>query len=221
MKHILSAPVRYVGRCFLAGVFALLPVIITAAVIIWVANFLERFLGPDSLFGQGLQRLGTRFAADLALAYVIGALIVLGAVFVTGVIVEAGARNLLQRLTTAVFSRIPIVGSIYGTSQQLVNMLDRKDNADLQGMKVVFCLFGEASGAGFLALLVSPERYRIRDCDYQIVIVPTAPVPFGGGLLFVPATAIQPADMSAEGLISIYVSMGVTAPQYLSRSAGP
>src|SRR5262249_48012633 len=132
MKHILSAPVRYFGRCFLAGVFALLPVIITVAVIIWVANFVERFIGPDSLVGQVLRRLGTHFAADLVLAYLIGALIVLAAVFVTGVFVEAGARNLVQRLTAAVFSRIPIVGSIYGTSQQLVSMLEKKDHADLQ-----------------------------------------------------------------------------------------
>ena len=32
-------------------------------------------------------------------------------------------------------------------------MLDKQEQADLQGMSVVFCLFGENQGAGFLALV--------------------------------------------------------------------
>jgi uncharacterized membrane protein len=69
-----------------------------------------------------------------------------------------------------------------------------------------------------LALLVSPERYLINGKEYQIVIVPTAPVPVGGGLLFVPAEGVQPAKLSMEAVISIYVSMGVTAPQFLTQA---
>ena len=74
-------------------------------------------------------------------------------------------------------------------------------------------------GAGVLALLVSPERFCINGMDYHIVIVPTSPVPVGGGLIFVPVDAVKPADVSVEALMSIYVSMGVTAPQFLSKPA--
>jgi uncharacterized membrane protein len=98
-------------------------------------------------------------------------------------------------------------------------MLDQKDNTALKSMQVVFCYFGREAGAGFLALLVSSERYRFNDRDYQIIIVPTAPVPIGGGLLFVPAEAVQPTDLSVEGLMSIYVSMGITANQFLASAA--
>ena len=220
MKRLVLGLCARVGRPFLAGVFALLPLVITLAVIAWVAGFLQGFLGPGSVIGSGVRLLGLHFASDATLAYLIGALFVLGAVYGVGVLVEAGARNLIQRLTDAVLSRIPIVGSIYGTSKQLVGMLDKKADDPLKAMKVVFCLFGEGGGAGFLALLVSEERVRIRDRDYQIVIVPTAPVPFGGGLVFVPAEAIQPSGISAEGLISIYVSMGLTAAQFLPATTG-
>ena len=41
----------------------------------------------------------------------------------------------------------------------------------------------------------------------------------GGGLLFVPADMVQPVDVSVEGLMSIYVSMGVTTPQFPPQSA--
>ena len=134
----------------------------------------------------------------------------------------SGAVNLdgIRAVVEAV-ERIPIIGNVYGTSKQIVNMLDQKDAAALKCMQVVFCYFGKEAGAGFLALLVSPARYRINSRDYQIIIVPTAPVPIGGGLLFVPAEVVQPTDLSVEGLMSIYVSMGITAGQFLSAESRP
>jgi uncharacterized membrane protein len=83
-------------------------------------------------------------------------------------------------------------------------------------MSAVFCFFGDQRGAGLLGLLVSPERVRLRGRDYHIVLVPTAPVPFGGGLMFVPAESVQSAEMSVDGLMSVYVSMGVSAPELMS-----
>ena len=70
-------------------------------------------------------------------------------------------------------------------------------------------------GVGVLALMPSPERFCIDGHDYHVVIVPTAPVPFGGGLLFMPVESVKPAEMSVDGLMSIYVSMGVTTPQFM------
>ncbi|MCU0958658.1 MAG: hypothetical protein MUF48_01015, partial [Pirellulaceae bacterium] len=55
----------------------------------------------------------------------------------------------------------------------------------------------------------------------QIVMVPTAPVPFGGALLLVPADCVQSAEMSVDGLMSIYVSMGVSAPQFMKLTPPP
>lgn len=207
------------ARYFLAGAIAVLPLVVTIAIVIWVAGFLQRFVGPGTPVGRAVSNLGWQFSReDKTLAYLIGWAVVLAAVFLLGVAVETGARRMLQTLTDAILNRVPVVGGIYNTSKQLVSMLDRQDEADLKGMSVVYCLFGGERGAGFLALLVSPQTYKINDRVYQIVIVPTAPVPFGGGLLFVPVECVLPADMSVDGLMSIYVSMGVTAPQFMRTS---
>jgi uncharacterized membrane protein len=194
-------------------------VAITVAIIAWVAGFVRRFAGLDTPVGRLLERFGLRFVSDDALAYLIGVVLVLAVIFAVGVVAELGARRLIQRLLDAALQRIPIVGSVYGTSKQIVGMFDQRDAAAMKGMRVVFCYFGKESGAGLLALLVSPERYRINSRDYQIIIVPTAPVPVGGGLLFVPAEVVQPTDLSVEGLMSIYVSMGITASQFLARTS--
>ena len=53
---------------------------------------------------------------------------------------------------------------------------------------------------------------------YLAVLVPTAPVPIGGGLLYVPPDWVEPAGMGMEAVTSIYVSMGVTSGQYMKTS---
>jgi uncharacterized membrane protein len=217
--EILRSMGKRLLRYFLAGAFAILPLVVTIAIVIWVAGFLQRFLGPDTLIGRVVRHLGWQFSPDdKTLAYLIGWAIVLGLVFLLGVAAETGAKRLLQAVTDAVLNRVPVVGGIYNTSKQLVSMLDRQDEADLQGMSVVYCLFGGERGTAFLALLVSPQVYVIDGREHQIVIIPTAPVPFGGGLLFVPLECVRPANMSVDGLMSIYVSMGVTAPQFMGNS---
>jgi uncharacterized membrane protein len=214
----LHSLLRRVAQPFVAGVLVILPVAITVGVIAWVADILRRLVGPDTLVGNLLTYFGLRFVSDDALAYAVGVAVVLAVIFAIGMVAETGAQRLVQRLLDAVMRRLPIIGSVYGTSQQVVKLLGQKDAGALQGMRVVFCSFGQEAGAGFLALLVSSQSYRINSRDYQIIVVPTSPVPVGGGLLFVPAEVVQPTDLSVEALISIYVSMGVSADQFLSKA---
>jgi uncharacterized membrane protein len=215
MNRLLGGGARRVLRSFLAGLLAVLPVVITVAIIAWVAGFIRQFLGPRTLFGDGITRLGRGFVTNDTAAYLIGGLLALVCVWLLGMVVEAGAKEFIQRLLDTAMQRIPIVGSLYGTSKQLVTLFEKKDPEKLQGMKAVFCFFGEKKGAGLLGLLVSPEKFTINGREFYIVIVPTAPVPVGGGLVFVPVEIVQPTDVSVEGLMSIYVSMGVSAPQFL------
>jgi uncharacterized membrane protein len=211
MKPILRQLLRY----FIAGVFAVLPLVITFAVVMWVADLLGRFLGPGTFIGGALQSIGLQFASNSVLAYVVGWAFVLAIIFLLGLLVELGARKFIQGKLDAVAARVPLLGGVYGTVRQLVGMMDKSQNADLQGMTVVFCNFGQTSGASFLALLASPQAIRINDAEYHAVIIPTAPVPVGGSLIFVPTGNIQPANISVDAFMSIYVSMGVTGPQFL------
>jgi len=203
--------------CFLVGVLAILPLVITVAVVIWVANFVEGFVGPDTMIGKALGGVGWNFSDNKITAYVGGWLVVLVVIFALGVVLQLGAKKVFQRLTETFIGHIPLIGNIYGTTQQFVGLLDRKKDADIKGMTPVFCVFGGEHGTGVLALLVSPQKFPINGQDYNVVMVPTAPVPFGGGLLFIPTENVQAVDMTVDGLMSIYVSMGATTQQYLSE----
>jgi len=128
---------------FIAGVLALLPLIITVGVVVWVAGYVKAIFGPGTMFGQVMRRFGLQFVSNETGAFVIGVLLVLGAIFLVGVGAESGARKLMQRLFDALLHRIPLIGSIYGTSKQVVAMLDRRDTEALKGMQVVLCYFGQ------------------------------------------------------------------------------
>ena len=206
---------------FLAGLFTVLPLVITVGIVAWVADLVHGIVGPDTWVGKGLSSLGGRFlsADNQILARLIGWALVLGTIFLIGVFVRLRLRSAILTGVDAIFKRLPVIGSVYGTAAQFVVMLNKKDDNDLKGMTVVYCNFGADGGCGILALMPSAETYRFGDRDYQAVYIPTSPVPMTGGLVFVPVTAVTVLDMSVDKLMSIYLSMGVTAPSMMPGRA--
>lgn len=213
----MSGVLHRLAGCFLAGLLVVLPAVLTIGIVVWVAGFINNLIGQGTAIGNGLRSLGLHFVANNTAAYALGWAFVLLLIFGLGLLVEMGAKRFLTRVFDAIAKRVPIVGGIYGTSKQLVAMFDQKNQSEMKSMEVVWCFFGHHGGAGVLALMPTPQRFRIRDRDYQVVIIPTAPVPFGGALVFVPAECVQPAEMSVDGLMSIYVSMGITSPEFIGK----
>jgi uncharacterized membrane protein len=168
------------------------------------------------VLGGVLEALGLRFASGPTFAYICGWGIVLAAIFGLGVLVQMGAQRFFQERMDTLAKRVPLLGGVYGTVRQLIGMMDTKGSSELKGMSVVFCTFGSESGAAFLALLPTPEVFSIHNIDYHVVLVPTAPMPMGGSLIFVPKAAVKPADISVDAFMSIYVSMGMSGPQFLA-----
>src|SRR5690606_21935876 len=82
----------------------------------------------------------------------------------------------------------------------------------------VWCFFG-GEGVAVLALAPSPEPVTIDGRRYFAVLVPTSPVPIGGGLVYVPVEWVKQANFGIEKLTEIYVSMGLTPPPGMAESA--
>lgn len=209
-----------VSRPFMVGVLGLLPLAMTLAVLAWIVVFLHDLVGPESVFGKLLLSLGLSFVSCEVIAYMAGLAITLALVYLIGVLVQSGAAGRWQYAFEGTLQHLPLVGTIYDTSKHLRSMFDRKDE-DLQAMTPVLCRFGGEGGTIALALMPSPERIRIDGRDYHTVIIPTAPVPFGGALLYVPAEWVKPAGCSVRELVSIYMSMGVSAADHLSGRVAP
>jgi uncharacterized membrane protein len=127
----------------------------------------------------------------------------------------------VAQVIDAVLRRIPLVRTVWDLAQRMVGLLQQREAEGARSMSPVWCHFGgpgregEPGGAAVLGLLSSPQPVLVGGRPCLAVLVPTAPVPIGGGLLYVPAEWVTPASLGMEALTSIYVSMGVTSSQHL------
>lgn len=209
---------RHFLRIFVTGALAALPLVATIAIFAWAARTLYGWIGPDSLVGSLLTAIGLGIIGSGFAGYVFGCIVVVTAVFALGVAVRTRWRSVLQNTVDRAMARIPLVRNVYDLIRRFVDLLSKRDSAGTRGMSPVWLHFGGAGQAAVLGLLSTPEPVLVGGEPYLGVLVPTAPVPVGGGLLFVPQHWVTPAEVGMDGLTSIYVSMGVTAHQHLGSA---
>ena len=205
-------------RIFLSGVLALLPIMVTVTVTAWVASLVASYAGPGSFLGNLITSLGLNVYGSSTIAYFIGLGIILVIIFVLGLLVESGLRSWISNSFDWLMMRIPLVSNVYDLSKRFVAIVDRGDEDSLKSMSPVWCFFGGEGSAAVLALMPSHEPVEIGEHRYVPVLVPSAPVPFGGALIYVPADWIRPAEGGVERLMNVYVSMGVTPPENMSEN---
>lgn len=210
-------PFASIARTIAAGLLTILPIVLTVLIITWVTNFLARWVGPESAFGRALASIGGAVGLDELFAYALGTALVLLALYFLGKLVQSRVMMNLTHALDRVMSRVPLIGTIYSVTNRFVSLLDKRDDLDLRSMSPVWCFFSDAQETAVLGLMPAEELVEIDGAPYRIVLVPTAPIPFGGGLLFLPERWVKPAPFGVEGLTNIYVSMGVSAPNYVKR----
>jgi uncharacterized membrane protein len=177
---------------------------------------LNRLAGPGSFVGRLFAALGDPFSTHPVLAYFIGTLVLFGAIYLLGLLVQLGLKQPLKALADRTVRRIPVIGGLYNVADRFVGMINQDQQTDIRGMSPVWCVFG-GDGAAVLALAPSPQPVDIAGRRYVAVLVPTAPVPFGGALIYVPSDWVRPADIGVDRLTATYVSMGITPPQPAER----
>ena len=194
-------------RYLLTGTFFLLPFIITVGAVAWLGLFIAQYLGPNTFVGKWLAKIGLfSFQTNYPLlSYFIGLLTVLTIIIVVGWFIERRWVKASVEYVDDLIKRIPILGSFYDAVSQLVNTFDKRK---VKKMTSVYCRLGSTM---VLALLTSLEKITIDGKVFYAVIVPTAPVPFGGAILMVPVEDVIFPDPSIpfEKLFAYYTTLGI------------
>lgn len=219
----MNRPARTLLRIFVTGALAALPLVATLLIFVWAARLLVQWLGPDSIVGGLLVSIGLGVGGSEVVGYALGVAIVAALIFGLGLLVEGGLQRGMAAMVDALVSRIPVVRSVYDLLRKLVALFSHNDaqGDGLRSMSAVWCHFGgpsEQGNSAALALLGSDVAVLVNGQRCLAVLIPTAPVPVGGGLLYVPEHWITRADIGVEAVTSIYVSMGMTSPQHLPRA---
>ena len=200
---------RHLLRVFVTGLLAALPLAATVLVFAWAIGLVWRWVGPGSAFGSLMSAIGLGVTGSEIVGYAVGLALIAACILGLGLLIELGLQRGLSRLVDSVVRRIPLVRNVYDLVQRFVGLLSQRDPDGTRAMP----------GTVVLALQTATQPVWVDGRACVPILVPTAPVPVGGGLLFVPETWVAPADLSVEALTALYMSMGVTAPQHLKPVA--
>lgn len=118
---------RQISGTFLAGLLAALPLALTLAVIVWLVEFIHRFMGPGSALGRMLRSIGLKFSTSEFVAYLIGIVLSLTLIYFLGVLVETGVKNRWSTLVDGTMDRVPLVRSVYSALKKLMQMFEARD----------------------------------------------------------------------------------------------
>jgi uncharacterized membrane protein len=151
---------RSIATTWLAGLLVLLPLALTLGVLAYAFDLAYRLVGPGSLVGRFFAALGYPFTSHSGLAYLLGTLVLVGAVYVLGLLLRAGLEGPFRRLTDRTLRRIPILGGVYNVADRFVGLLDQRPGVDIGAMSPVWCFFGGHGGAAVLALAPSADPSR-------------------------------------------------------------
>jgi uncharacterized membrane protein len=200
---------------FAAGMFVILPFVLTIAIIGWIGSWVVDLIGPGSALGAALRNLGLWYVSDPVVAEVAGWVIVLVGIWGLGVLVKSTTKARIDEGFDSVMGRIPFVRGVYRPVSQVVGLLRKDGESDVKSMAVVYCWFGEERSGGFLALLVSPRVFHFEERRCHLIYIPATPLPMSGGLVFVPTEAVHAVPMSVDDLMKVYLSLGVLADQII------
>ncbi|MDX1698913.1 MAG: DUF502 domain-containing protein [Thiohalobacterales bacterium] len=191
---------KFIGKHILTGLVAILPVVVTAYLLYWLAVSIESALGdlirlwlPEERYWPGMG-----LVTGLAFAFAIGLLM------------HAYVVRRLFSMSEALFYRTPVIKSIYPALRDFLNYFSTSKKKEFD--QVVAVTLGE-TGMQVLGFVTQanpehlPEDFRAD--DNVLVYLPLSYM-IGGYAVLMPRSAVRPVDMNMEEAMRFTLTAGVT-----------
>ncbi len=196
---------RRARKYILTGLAVLFPLFITVYIIVFVFRLGDRFVG--NYINGFLMRNYSFTVPGLGLIVIILLLLIIGVI--SSNFIGKKFLPFLER----VLLKIPVVANLYPSAKQLSDFLFRMDRKK-EFKKVVLVPYPvhDSYSMGFITnegISVAADK---NNENLVSVLVPLAPAPFSGVLLFLPRKKIKILDMQVEDAVKLIVSGGVLLP---------
>jgi len=189
---------KSIGRTFLTGFLAIVPVILTLYLLYWLAETSENVMGgalrwllPEMFYFPGL-----------------GMLAGLAVVFIIGLMMKAILVQQLFDIGEEVLFHLPLIKNIYRAIRDLVDFF----NPEKAGFgQVVAVTYNSIEMIGFITQ-TDPQRLpeSFREQDKVLVYIPMSYM-IGGFTTFIDREHVRPLDMSLEEAMRFTLTAGITA----------
>jgi uncharacterized membrane protein len=204
---------------FLAGLLAVLPLIITIGLVGFVYAKLLAWLGPHSAFGQFVSSLAQVASIPPIVTYIATFAGVVLAIAAIGASVTRITGQRIRDFFNRVVNRIPFINKIYGSAEQVVQLFNQQGGDAATALSnVVMARFANTYTLGMLA---NSEPILINGKSYVFFYMPNSPVPATGNLYIIPAEDIYDVNISVEEMTRIEVSLGSLGPGIVNSRPQP
>jgi uncharacterized membrane protein len=183
----MGAVFRHVGRCLVAGVVALLPIVGIVLPVVYLENLIYQSWPRGQVFyfpGLGLLTV-------VVILYLIG--------LVVGTMIGRWLWTRVDRL----FDRLPILGNLYQTVKQLLGYGEGPRALFLR----VVLVPGREPETMELGLVTNTLR-GADNSEQLLVFIPACPNPTAGRLIAIAADRVQPVDMHVHEAMQALVALG-------------
>lgn len=196
---------KTISQWFLQGLFAVLPIGVTLAVLYWLGVTAEQALGgalkyllPDHWYIPGMG-IVSGFLAVIAI----------------GLLVNAYLFRKLGSFTERLLSRIPLVRIIYGSVRDIAKFASASQHTDELQSVVLVTLEGDIQAIGFVTdseLSFNGGNETRTGADKRYAVYLPMSYQIGGYTLFLPASRFTKLDMSVQDAMRYVVTAGMAAP---------
>ncbi len=191
---------RFIGRNIITGLVTILPVILTAYLLYWLAvsaesalGHLIRFMVPDRFYRPGM-----------------GLAVGLTAIFIVGLLMHTYVVQRLFAFGEQFLFRMPLIKSVYRAIRDFFNYFSPTGKKEFQQVVSVGIGNTDMRVIGFVTQ-TKPERIpkNFGEQDSILVYLPLSYM-IGGYAVLVPKSAVRPVDMTMEEAMRFTLTAGVT-----------
>lgn len=190
---------RKLSSIFLKGLFAVLPILVTVSLLVWLVSVTEslfremlRWLLPDGFYLPGM-----------------GLFLAIALIFVAGLAMQGFVSRQLLLWIERSFNRIPLVKSVYGSVRDFVDLLSNHDDERFGGVVMVELPNAPMRLIGFITLQDLSALDVAADDDAVAVYLPMS-YQIGGYTVFVSRRNLTPLDMKVEDAMRFVVTAGLS-----------
>jgi len=201
---------KFIGSTFGKGLVVILPVVLTLALLWWLASKIEGLV--EAVF------------TPLGLPYLpgTGIIVAVALVFVAGLLMNARLFQRLYAWFEGLLDRIPLVKSLYGSLRDLMDFVSGKKGQEMNKVVMV-----DLDGRGRQRLIGFVTRDAFDDLpegvggpDSIAVYLPMS-YQIGGFTTIVPRSAVQSIDMGLDEAMRFALTAGVKQHKHSESRSQP
>lgn len=199
---------KSIHKIFFQGLAAVVPIVLTVYVLVWLGTSFESALGtavrwvlPEAWYVPGM-----------------GLVLGLAGVFAVGLLLRAWLIRRIWLWFEALFNRLPVVRSVYGSLKDLFGFFSGSATKEAQQVVLVRLPGVEGGALGFVTRGDCTALPAAMGGPETVVVYLPMSYQLGGFTVMVAKDQTQPVNMSVEEALRFVLTAGMTTQRAAARA---